>query len=71
MRLSPEVRHQIMDKVLLFGIPALILVSLGMVGYYLIYVPNDTAGVWMVWLLGAIHGCLLRLVHRVMRGDYE
>ena len=69
MKVSPQKSLYIADRAFLYGIPAFTVFSLGLGIYHLIYVPGD--GMGTTGILCAMLGVAMRVLHKVMRGDYE
>lgn len=69
MKAFPSKSHQVKDRLLLYGLPVMMVGYLLGMMYYLIFVPDDPEHTWVAYLLGAGLWQLLRKVHQTMRGD--
>ncbi|OGZ96460.1 MAG: hypothetical protein A3J10_01255 [Candidatus Sungbacteria bacterium RIFCSPLOWO2_02_FULL_54_10] len=57
------------DRLLLYGLPIMMVASLIVMICYLVFVPDDPEHTWLAYLFGAGLGQLLRKLHQAMRGD--
>lgn len=71
MKVPKRISFETKDRLLLYGLPIMMVISLLLMAYYLIFVPDDPEHTWVIYLLGAGLGQMLRKLHQAMRGDLD
>ncbi len=66
-----RISHATKDRLLLYGLPIVLIGHLLAMIYYLVFVPDDPEHMWVAYLLGAGLTQLMRKVHQAMRGDLD
>ena len=73
MKVSPEKRDYVIDRLFTYGLPALTLFFLGVGMYHILFVPGGRSqdGIGVMGILCAMGAFGLIFLHKVMRGDYD
>ena len=73
MKVSPERRDYIIDRLFTYGFPALAVFCLGLGVYHLLFVPGGRSqngmGVFSILLAILVSG--FAFLHKMTRGDYD
>ena len=73
MKISRERRHYIVDRLFTYGLPLLTISYVVLGIYHIVFVPGGRSenGLGVIYILGAMLGFGLTVLHKVMRGDYD